>query len=204
MSSTSTFVPISKMDADRQLIYGEVYVPMVPDTQGDFMTAPEIEKMAHKFISKGLVSNVDTEHNLEGNGSLVVESFIAREGDPDFIVGSWVVGVHVVDTAVWKSVKDGEINGFSMFGSGTREEKLLEIEIPDDGILKGDTAVAGMEDHTHEFAVKFDNDGKFLGGVTGPGGPDGHIHKVERGTITEEGGPDGHSHRYSFLESMVG
>src|SRR4051812_1507718 len=90
-------VDIKKTDDERQLVYGEVYIPMVPDTHGDFMTAPNIEKAAHDFLRRGNVKSIDTEHNLDDNGSEVVESFIARSGDPDFIEGAWVVGVHIVD-----------------------------------------------------------------------------------------------------------
>ena len=36
--------------------------------------------------------------------------------------------------------------------------------------------------------------------MTGPG-PDGHVHKILRGTATEE--TDGHSHRFSFVEGVL-
>ena len=106
--------PVLKVDAEKRLVYGEVYPPGLPDTDGDFMTAEEIEKMAHGFMRRFSQGNVDSQHDRRENGSVVVESFIAREGDPTFIPGSWVVGVFVEDDRVWEGVKKGEFNGFSM------------------------------------------------------------------------------------------
>src|SRR5271167_2279717 len=112
---------------------------MVPDSQGDFCTAPEIENMAYNFMKGQRQYNVDTEHNLTKNETCVIESFIARPGDPDFQPGSWVVGMHVADPKTWAGIEKGDLNALSMYGSGTRDDVVIEIEIPDDGIVKGDT-----------------------------------------------------------------
>lgn len=195
VSKTETIVNFSKYDDEKQIAYGEVYVPMVPDSQGDFMTADEIEKMAHGFMMDGLLSGIDTEHNLQDNGSVVVESFIARKGDPDFIEGSWVAAVKVTDE-LWPLVKSGELGGFSMYGKGERVPTYITIEVPDDGIVKGETDVA--DDHKHVFILKFDEAGNFLGGHTNE--VDGHIHRIKKGTVTEDA--DDHRHRFSFVEAL--
>ena len=193
-------VYFSKLDDEKQLAYGEVYIPMIPDSQGDFMTEPEIEKMAHSFMKNGLLRGVDTQHDMCDNGSIVVESFIAREGDPDFIKGSWVAAVWCPDD-IWPLVKSGELGGFSMFGKGERIPTMITIEVPDNGIIKGETDTA--EEHTHVFSLRFDDEGEFLGGDT-DAGPDGFAHKITKGTVTEEAGPDGdkHRHRFSFVEAL--
>ena len=116
------FVNFKKKDEDKQLAYGEVYVPNVPDTDDEYMIPDEIEKMAHKFLRTGLVDQIDTKHNFELNGSEVVESFIVRKGDPDFIEGSWVLAVRV-DDQLWPLVKSGELAGFSMAGKGGKSCK---------------------------------------------------------------------------------
>ena len=189
-------VTITKIDEDKQLAYGAVYMPMIPDSQGDFMTEAEIEKMAHGFMKDGLLRGVDTQHDLCDNGAVVVESFISREGDPDFLIkGSWVAAVWCPDD-IWPMVKSGELGGFSMYGKGERIPTMITIEIPDNGILKGDTDHA--EDHTHKFVIKFDEDGKFLGGETNI--VDGHSHKITKGTATEDA--DDHRHRFSFVEAL--
>lgn len=194
-------VPIKKLDAKKQIAMGEVYIPYVPDSQGDFMTPEEIERVAHNFLKKGAVEAIDTEHNLTRNGSVVVESFIAREGDSDFVPGSWVLGVHIPDKEHWAKAERGEIGGFSMYGTGRRQQRIVEIEIPDDGMLFGKTAdTTGYGAHSHLFALDFDEKGTFLGGETDE--VNGHTHVIKKGTVTEPG-PDGHRHRFSFLDMLV-
>jgi len=190
-------VQIKKLDQEEQVVFGEVYAPGFPDSQGDFMTPDEIKKMAYNFLRKGVTSNIDVNHSQTPSGSYVVESFIARDDDPIFIPGSWVIGVKVPDQAIWKMVKSGELNGFSLDGMGVRTDTVFEIEMPE--LLKGETD--DVQGHRHSFFVKFDRDGNFLGGQTSPG-PDGHVHKIERGTVTET--VDGHSHRFSFVEGVLG
>jgi hypothetical protein len=199
--SHETRVKITKRDAAKQIVYGEVYVPYVPDSQGDFMTPEEIERVAHTFLKRGRVDCVDTEHNLVKNGSGVVESFIARPGDPDFTAGAWVLGVHIPDKEAWAKAESGEIGGFSMYGSGRRQQRLVEIEVPDDGVLFGKTeATGGQRAHTHVYALDFDAKGNFLGGETSE--DNGHTHVIRKGTVTEPG-PDGHRHRFSFVDTLA-
>lgn len=197
MTTTDTkhVATFSKFDDDKQIAYGEVYIPMVPDSQGDFMTADEIEKMAHEFMKDGLLRGVDTEHDLQDNGSIVVESFIVRKGDPDFIEGAWVAAVWVTDE-LWPLVKSGELGGFSMYGKGERVPTMITIEVPDDGIVKGETEE--QEDHTHIFMLRFDDEGNFLGGETNQ--VNGHYHSITKGTVTEES--EDHRHRFSFVEAF--
>ena len=57
---------------------------------------------------------MDTEHNHQVSGATIVESFIARKGDPDFAEGAWVLGVRMTDGELWERVKSGELNGFSV------------------------------------------------------------------------------------------
>lgn len=189
--------PFSKVDAAKQIVFGEVYVPGILDSQGEFMTAEQIEKMAYEFLRKSQLDAIDTNHDLVDNGSYVVESFIARPGDPDFIAGSWVVGTKITDSELWKQVENGELNGYSMYGTSARAERVVEIEIPDDGLIKGETIE--NDGHTHDFEVRFSEDGKMVGGeATGAG----HVHRISKGTATEE--TDGHSHRFDFLTPLVG
>lgn len=192
---TAVTIPFKKTDDDEQIVYGEVYAPNVPDSQGDFMTAETIKAMAHEFMKNGFVSKVDLNHSQEESGSYIVESFIARADDTVFIPDSWVVGVKIPDVAHWELVKSGELNGFSLDGFGVRVPKVLEFDLPD--YLIGETDE--VEAHKHKFFVKYDESGNFLGGMT-DAGPDGHIHPILRGTITEA--VNGHGHRFSFVEGF--
>lgn len=181
---------------EKRIVWAEVYVPNVPDSDGDFMDAETVEQAAYQFMADLNLKKIDTMHNNKDvEGAVVVESFIARKGDPDFIEGSWVVGVHVPDDAVWAQIKKGEINGFSLEALVKAEHTELELDIPP--VLKG--ATNEVEDHSHEFYVTYDPEGNLLGGRTNE--VNGHSHVIKRGTITEEA--EGHKHRFSFIEGLM-
>jgi hypothetical protein len=182
---------------DQQMVWGEVYAPNIPDADGDIMTAEEIQAMAYKFMREKKTDKVDLQHNNKiVAGAAVIESFIARKGDPHFIEGAWVVGVHVPDKQVWSMVKKGEINGFSMEALVTRRKSQMEVEIPP--VIMG--RVTKHEDgHDHEFFVSYDDNGRFLGGTTSS--VNGHSHVIKRGTVTEPA--NGHNHRFSYVEKLT-
>lgn len=197
---SQNFVAIKKFDSARQMIWTEVYVPFVPDSQGDFMSPAEIESTAYNFMKAQKMYNVDTEHNLKKNDTVVIESFIARPGDPDFQQGAWVVGMHVVDSDMWRKVEKGEVNALSMYGSGLRDECIIEIDIPDDGIIKGDTH--DHDGHKHVFHLQLNAEGKMIKGETDEININGvsHKHVIKAGTVTEKSA--GHDHRYSFSDAL--
>lgn len=190
-----TEVHIKKADDEQQIVYAEVYVPNVPDAHNDFMTVEEVRDMAYDFMKKGRMGQVDTNHDNVVNGSFVVESFIARDGDPDFIPGSWVVGIYVPDAATWELIKSGELNGFSIEALVTKIPTVMTIEVPDT-VAGGTDTVDG---HFHSFKVNFDENAIFLGGTTTVAS--GHSHRIKKPTVTEEA--EGHTHRFSFLEDFI-
>lgn len=198
MNETSCL--IKKFDSARQMIWTEVYVPFVPDSQGDFMSPEEIEKTAYNFMKGQRMYNVDTEHDLSKNETVVIESFIARKGDLEFIPGSWVVGMHVVNSKLWSKVEKGEVNALSMYGSGLREDAVIEIEVPDDGVVKGDTHDFGG--HKHVYSLQFNEQGKVVKGETDEVTVNGvaHKHIIKGGTVTEQSA--GHAHRYSVSDAL--
>ena len=122
-TKTENIVEFKKSNATKQIVYGEVYVPNRKDTDGNFMTAETIEKMAHDFLANKKNSQISKAHDGNTDKGVVVESFIARENDPDFVSGSWVVGVHVPDTEIWKQIEKGELTGFSIEGTGNLIEE---------------------------------------------------------------------------------
>jgi len=179
---------------EQQIVWAEIYAPNIPDTDGEFMDAETIRKMAYKFMGDHKQNHVDLRHNNRlVKGACLVESFIARKGDPTFIEDAWVGGVHIPDKAVWSEIKSGGINGFSMEAFVHKRAVELEIDIPD--ILHG-TTMKHADGHEHEFNVKYDDRGNFLGGDTSE--TNGHKHTIKRGTITEH--QNGHNHRFSFID----
>jgi hypothetical protein len=151
--------------------------------------------MAHAFIAKGIPGAIDINHDNEFvPGCTVVESFIARKGDPDFLEGSWVVGVHVNDDATWEAIKKGDINGFSMEAMVEKEPVEVTLDVPP--IVSGLTSKS--EDHTHEFYVSYDDQGHFQGGVTNV--VNGHRHIIKGGTVTDR--VNGHTHTFSSVDTV--
>lgn len=192
---------IKKSDDELQIVWGEVYIPDIPDSQGDFATAETIQKAAYEFIAKGKVNQIGIEHAPEKGKAVIVESFIARKGDPDFIEGSWVLGVHIPNETTWGLVKSGELNGFSFEGISQKQTKTVELTMPT--LIKGETDTA--VDHSHDFTVQYGPSGEFIGGMTSPA-EDGHYHMITKGTATAVAAKaDGteHSHRFSFVEGIL-
>lgn len=177
-----------------QVVYAEVYAPGRPDAQGEYMSKESIQKACHEFAKSGRMRQIDIQHdNTLVEGACVVESFVAREDDPVFIPGSWVVGMYLPDE-VWAKVKKGELNGFSMEAYVVKEEKEVTLEIPP--VVRGLTSKS--EDHTHTFFVTYDDEGKFRGGETDV--VNGHSHRILAGTHTEEEG--GHHHLFSSVDNI--
>ena len=116
--NTTNIIQFKKSDTKKQIVFGEVYVPDREDTDGNFMNAETIENMAHDFLANKYNSHISEEHDGNENKGCIVESFIARNGDPDFIQGAWVIGVYVPDKEVWNKIESGELAGFSLEGTG--------------------------------------------------------------------------------------
>jgi hypothetical protein len=188
-------VPITKADDELQIVWGEVYAPGYPDTQGDFATPETVREMAYGFMRKNALHSVDLHHSREDCGATIVESFVARDDDPIFLPGAWVIGVHIPCQETWALVKNGDLNGFSLDGLGIRVPTNLEIDLPE--LLKGETT--STNDHKHMFEVKFSDEGSFLGGWTNE--VNGHKHQILKGTVTEEA--NGHTHRFSWVDGIL-
>lgn len=184
---------IKKIDGEQQIIFAEVYAPNIPDSQSHYMSALEIEKTAHNFMKNMRLKKVDSEHDFEESGNYLVESFIARKGDPTFIPGSWVVGIKIEDKNQWEEIKNNDFNGLSLAGMArTADTVELELEVPD--LLKGDTHE--NNNHKHVFSITLSEDGKISSGSTDI--VDNHSHDIKKGVVTEDF--NGHSHRFSYLE----
>lgn len=184
-------------DEEQRIVWAEVYAPNRPDSDGEYMDAAGIRKMAYEFMSRMALDQIDSDHdNNVVDGCRVVESFIARKGDPDFIEDAWVVGVHIPDDDTWDRVKKGELNGFSMEAMVYKEQLEVTLEVPP--VIQGKTMKA-EDGHSHVFHVAYAEDGRFIGGKTDT--VDGHYHTIKRGTVTEES--DGHRHKFSHVDEVL-
>jgi len=66
---------------EQRIVWAEVYVPNVPDSDGEFMDRKAIREMAYKFMKEKKLGQIDVQHNNQVvPGVSVVESFSpARE-----------------------------------------------------------------------------------------------------------------------------
>lgn len=178
-----------------QIAFAEVLVPNVPNTYGDIYTPEAIVEFAYEFARQGYGLDVDHDNqDVSGSGYYVVESFIAREGDPDFIPGSWVVGIKVADAELWQRILNGEINGFSY-------EALVEmIPVDIDGSevhqVSGTTSPHPEDGHTHTYLLLVDGMGNHRASATSE--TNGHSHRILNHTVTEVA--EGHNHRIQVVQ----
>jgi hypothetical protein len=182
---------IKSVDYDKQLVTGIVYSPWRLDMHGHYMSSEELEKLAHSTLLNGLQKNIDLQHNNRLVKATIVESYIDREGSFEIPAGSWIATTKIEDTAVWKMIKNGKINGYSMEIRAKAIEHDAEVEY--DSVVFGETQPDPYDGHTHLFLVKLDETGKIKYGKTSKGGPDSHEHAITGYSITEQ--YDGHSHR---------
>lgn len=178
-----------------RLVFAEVLVPDVPNVFNDYWTKDAIRRAAYMFMMRGF--GIDVEHDnvdIMGGGAYVIESFIARPGDPDFIEGSWVVGMHITDDTLWQDVLDGKINGFSYEASVEFFSAVLEVT--DDGVRTGVTEPDPFDGHTHHFMVLVDETNRPVSGGTSE--ELGHSHTISTHTVTDE--TDDHVHRYNLVQ----
>ena len=114
-----------------RLVTGVVLEPETTDLQGDIYSAEEVRKTAHKFLSDYQGQGNGREHKTMGDPGLrIVESYIApaeiKINKANIKKGTWLMSTIVLDDKIWKSVKSGEITGYSIRGTSNAK---LEAEV---------------------------------------------------------------------------
>ena len=179
------FFKFKAEDEEKQIVYAEVYIPYRIDTDGETMTKEDVETAAHNFLASGKVFKIDVQHDLQESGCHVVESFIARKGWEPFIEDSWVMGVKCTDK-VWESVKSGELNGFSFYGTTKKTPARVLVEVTKQlaGVTEKSQEDGPLPPHEHTYIINFSNDGSIISGKTDLVLE--HFHVIAKGTATEE------------------
>jgi len=94
-------------------------------------TAATIAKIAEKFMRELRNGSTNVEHDgANGANSYVKETWIVETEDDkantkyglDVPIGTWMVAMRVQDAAVWKQIKEGKLNGFSIEGNFMEKE----------------------------------------------------------------------------------
>ena len=126
-------VTFSKVDDEKREVFGWASVvkmdgkPVV-DRQGDWIEPEEIERAAYKYVLESRKGG--HQHRRDGeapfHASDMIESIvftpekIAKMGLPEEFPVGWWVGYKVRDEDTWSKVKNREVTGFSIHGSGKR------------------------------------------------------------------------------------
>lgn len=179
-----------------RIVFGEVVIPDTPNVYGDFHTRESIRDFAYGFMLCGFGIDVDHD-NVDVTGKVrIVESFIARDNDPDFIPGSWVVGCIVYDDEIWNKILSGDINGFSYEAliSQLDVEAILPVDIFKFGVTEPDP----VDGHYHYYFAVLDDDGRPISGGTTY--TNQHRHDIQFHTVTSDS--FGHNHRYNLIEAQ--
>lgn len=185
---------IKRTDELSRIAYAELLVPGERSVFGDRWTAEGIRSAMEVFATKGYGLDVEHDENdVTGNGMVVVESFLAREGDPTFVEGAWVVAIKFTDEALWQQVLAGELNGLSYQATVYQESDPEQIA-PSNTVVVGDTLPDIVDGHIHSFTVIVDQDGRVVAGGTDE--VNGHSHTISSHSVTDSA--DGHTHRVSL------
>ena len=171
---------------------GAVVVPLEVDTQKEASDVDDVMWQAWEWCAKADRSKVDTNHNYKESEVVPVESFRAREGDPDFKVGSWVVRGLTFNPEIGEKVDSGELNAWSWAGPVDRELSLARISHPLEASGTTEKADSGpYPEHEHSVdALRFDDNAKIIPIKTGI--TFDHFHTIIGPTRTEK--KDGHAH----------
>jgi hypothetical protein len=134
---------ISKIDDDKRLVYGWMYVThdvngeIVVDKSGDFVDViDELDEAVVDFVLHSRTGGADHDRTLDDSpvqASRLVESIVFTPEKVEALglpVGSipngWWAGWKVDDDEVWKGVKTGKYKSFSVHGTGVREPYVEE------------------------------------------------------------------------------
>jgi hypothetical protein len=121
---------ITKSVDDQQLVFGWANIAIDKDGNfpldwdGDVTKPEELEKAAYNFVLK--YRETGEQHQGEAKGQLVESVMFTKEkqvamGIPDGVVPEgWWVGFHIEDSEVFKKIKDGTYEMFSVEGTATR------------------------------------------------------------------------------------
>ncbi len=155
MKEIKKSVPFSKQE--ERYVEGVVYSPDQKDSEKQFMKSGSIEKMADRFMklySQGK-AYIDLQHNNVAGTGYIKKCLIDDQG-------SWVVGVHVEDDSTWESIKKGDLNGFSIYGSGEiksdgeiQNVQISKISVVDHPVNQQAFSVIKSEKTTKEKVLSF-------------------------------------------------
>jgi hypothetical protein len=116
-------LPVDKRAADQQIVFGVVLEPGMVDAHGDTIRAEVIAKAAHEWLAKFQIRGLMHKSNINAKVQ-IYESYLApvalKIGGQSVKAGTWLLMYKILDKAIWKKIRKGELSGFSMGGFGRR------------------------------------------------------------------------------------
>jgi hypothetical protein len=138
---------------DKQIVTGPVLIPYkkiyrsassmgLQEDAMVFFSEETVRKMAHSYITNILNNSVTLEHEAKTDQVTMLESWVIEDPQYDkafklgfeLPTGTWMSSFKVHDENLWKEVKEGNFNGFSI-----EVDNLI-------GVLKGETLIMHEDD----------------------------------------------------------
>jgi|TARA_R100000482_G_scaffold34623_1_gene11349 hypothetical protein len=124
-------VELKTIDKEKRLLMGAALIPNKPiyrrngeDEYYIYFSQDTVRKASELFFINGNQNKATLEHQMDVQGTSVVESWII-EGDQDksrmygmdLPVGTWMVSMKILNDELWEGyVKSGKVKGFSIEG----------------------------------------------------------------------------------------
>lgn len=121
---------------EKRLVTGAVLIPDRPDSDGDTVSAEEIERLWIDFNEN--YANVDLEHTFNNVASVIGSSILEEAKTVDVFgqkvelpVGTWVMTAKVTDDSAWEDVKSGKLRGFSVTAVADTDQSAEDFSLED-------------------------------------------------------------------------
>lgn len=156
---------------DKKELMGVALIPDMPiyrNVDGEefyvVFNKETIKNIAMNLFKKGYNTKMNVEHTDEDADSFIYQSYIVdRElglnppvGLEDTPDGSWVIGVKVNSEELWKDIKSGNRNGFSVEGFFGLEKVDSQLKLSKETEAKEDKGYTTLED-LKEFEIASKN-----------------------------------------------
>ena len=144
-------VELKEVDTEKRILMGAALIPnkQIYRRNKDkeyyiFFSEDTVRKASELFLMRSNQNNATYEHERKMlDGMSVVESWIIEDEKLDKSVkygfnlpkGTWMISMKVNNDEIWKSVKDGEVKGFSIEGHFADKYEMSKEKIEKDEII---------------------------------------------------------------------
>lgn len=151
----SNFLCFSKEDTfkfaledEQRIITGPVMIPekrmLRLDEYGNeyyvYFSAETIKQAAYRWLQENMNHQFNLEHSKNTNKVDVIESWVINDQHNDkanslgfsLPKGTWMMSCKVNDEDLWKSIKEGEYNGFSVEGMFRYDDETFNKVLSDE------------------------------------------------------------------------